>query len=83
MIIDDEMHAVMVKPLPAGCRLTAIYDCEQAHVMLWLCRIDDSFSTLACHSGTALDLPYVVSDNERANHVLMHPVTDEHLWDHS
>lgn len=26
MIIDDEMHAIMVAPLPAGCRLTAIFD---------------------------------------------------------
>lgn len=40
-IIDDEMHDLMVKPLPAGCRLTALYDC--------------------CHSGTALDLPFVYS----------------------
>ncbi|KXN72137.1 hypothetical protein CONCODRAFT_5060 [Conidiobolus coronatus NRRL 28638] len=39
MIIDDEMNDIMVKPLPQGCRLTAIFDC--------------------CHSGTALDLPYV------------------------
>jgi hypothetical protein len=31
----------MVKPLPPGCRLTAIFD--------------------SCHSGTALDLPYVYS----------------------
>ncbi|KAG7442552.1 uncharacterized protein BT62DRAFT_374925 [Guyanagaster necrorhizus] len=40
-IVDDEMHAIMVKPLPTGCRLTvcALFDC--------------------CHSGTALDLPYV------------------------
>ncbi|KAK0213418.1 caspase domain-containing protein [Desarmillaria ectypa] len=38
-IVDDEMHAIMVKPLPRGCRLTALFDC--------------------CHSGTALDLPYV------------------------
>lgn len=29
----------MVKPLPRGCRLTAIFD--------------------SCHSGTALDLPFV------------------------
>jgi hypothetical protein len=35
------MHAIMVKPLPAGCRLTAIFD--------------------SCHSGSALDLPYIVS----------------------
>ncbi|ODQ80840.1 hypothetical protein BABINDRAFT_161043 [Babjeviella inositovora NRRL Y-12698] len=40
-IIDDLMHDVMVKPLPQGCRLTALYD--------------------SCHSGTALDLPFVYS----------------------
>ncbi|KAG9227383.1 hypothetical protein CCMSSC00406_0004078 [Pleurotus cornucopiae] len=40
-ITDSDMHDIMVKPLPAGCRLTAIYD--------------------SCHSGTALDLPYVYS----------------------
>ncbi|KAG7665161.1 MCA1 [[Candida] subhashii] len=40
-IVDDDMHAIMVMPLPAGCRLTALYD--------------------SCHSGTALDLPYVYS----------------------
>ncbi|QBM88042.1 Caspase domain-containing protein [Metschnikowia aff. pulcherrima] len=38
-IIDDEMHDLMVKPLPPGCRLVALFD--------------------ACHSGTALDLPFV------------------------
>ncbi|RUS25121.1 hypothetical protein BC938DRAFT_472596 [Jimgerdemannia flammicorona] len=41
MIIDDQMHDIMVRPLPPGCRLTAIFD--------------------SCHSGTALDLPYVYS----------------------
>ncbi|RUS12462.1 peptidase C14, caspase domain-containing protein [Endogone sp. FLAS-F59071] len=40
-IIDDEMHDIMVRPLPPGCRLTAIFD--------------------SCHSGTALDLPYIYS----------------------
>lgn len=40
-IVDDIMHDIMVKPLPPGCRLTALYD--------------------SCHSGTALDLPYVYS----------------------
>lgn len=40
-ILDDTMHDLMVKPLPQGCRLTALYDC--------------------CHSGTALDLPFVYS----------------------
>jgi hypothetical protein len=40
-IVDDEMHAIMVKPLPPGCRLTAVFD--------------------SCHSGTVLDLPFIVS----------------------
>ncbi|KAI0065103.1 peptidase C14 [Artomyces pyxidatus] len=40
-IVDDEMHDIMVKPLPPGCRLTAIFD--------------------SCHSGSALDLPYIYS----------------------
>ncbi|EGV65375.1 Ca(2+)-dependent cysteine protease [Yamadazyma tenuis] len=40
-IVDDIMHEIMVRPLPMGCRLTALYD--------------------SCHSGTALDLPYVYS----------------------
>ena len=25
-IVDDEMHAIMVRPLPPGCRMTAIFD---------------------------------------------------------
>ncbi|KAK7033158.1 caspase domain-containing protein [Favolaschia claudopus] len=40
-IVDDMMHDIMVRSLPPGCRLTAIFD--------------------SCHSGTALDLPYVYS----------------------
>jgi len=40
-IVDDEMHDIMVKALPPGCRMTAIFD--------------------SCHSGSALDLPYIYS----------------------
>jgi hypothetical protein len=40
-IVDDLMHDILVKSLPPGCRLTAIFD--------------------SCHSGSALDLPYVYS----------------------
>jgi len=40
-IVDDLMHDIMVKSLPPGCRLTAIFD--------------------SCHSGTALDLPFIYS----------------------
>lgn len=40
-ITDDIMHDIMVRPLPPGCRLTAVFD--------------------SCHSGTALDLPYIYS----------------------
>ncbi|TNY19229.1 metacaspase-1 [Rhodotorula diobovata] len=40
-IVDNDLHRIMVGPLPQGCRLTAIFDC--------------------CHSGSALDLPYMYS----------------------
>ena len=40
-IVDDELHRIMVKTLPPGVRLTAIFD--------------------SCHSGSALDLPYIYS----------------------
>lgn len=40
-IVDDDMHAIMVRSLPPGCKLTALFD--------------------SCHSGTALDLPFVYS----------------------
>lgn len=43
IIVDDDMHAIMVKNLPDGCRLTALFD--------------------SCHSGTALDLPFVYLPN--------------------
>lgn len=33
-IVDDEMHAIMVRPLPPGCRLTAIFDsCHSGSVL--------------------------------------------------
>ncbi|KAK0201273.1 peptidase C14, caspase domain-containing protein [Desarmillaria ectypa] len=52
-ILDDDMHQIMVKPLPTGCRLT-VFEC--------------------CHSGTALDLPYVYDCNGRlkGQHVTSH-----------
>ena len=33
-ISDDELHAIMVKPLPEGCRLTALFDCCHSGSML-------------------------------------------------
>lgn len=40
-IIDDQLHDLLVRPLPPGARLTAFFD--------------------SCHSGSALDLPFVYS----------------------
>lgn len=44
-IVDDDLHKILVKSLPQGCRLTAVFD--------------------SCHSGTALDLPFVYHSNGR------------------
>ncbi|KAN0120868.1 Peptidase C14, caspase domain containing protein [Russula decolorans] len=43
LIVDDDIHDILVRPLPRQCRLTALFD--------------------SCHSGTALDLPYVYDSN--------------------
>ena len=40
MIVDDDINATIVRPLPHGVRLHAIVD--------------------SCHSGTALDLPFLL-----------------------
>jgi metacaspase-1 len=45
IILDDEMNRIMVKHLPPGVRLTAVFDC--------------------CHSGSALDLPFMYHPDGR------------------
>ncbi|KAI9428702.1 caspase domain-containing protein [Lactarius indigo] len=42
IIVDDDMHDIMVKPLPPGCRLTAILDCCHSGTLLDLPFIYDS-----------------------------------------
>ncbi|KAH8980484.1 peptidase C14 [Lactarius deliciosus] len=34
IIVDDDMHDIMVKPLPRGCRLTAVLDCCHSGTLL-------------------------------------------------
>jgi len=46
MINDDTIHNILVRPLPPGVRLTAIFD--------------------SCHSGTAMDLPYIYHAEDKA-----------------
>ncbi|KAI0303841.1 peptidase C14, caspase domain-containing protein [Multifurca ochricompacta] len=41
LIVDDEMHDIMVKPLPEGCRLTAIFDCCHSGTLLGTSFSDD------------------------------------------
>lgn len=42
IIVDDEIHDIMVKPLPRGCRLTAVLDCCHSGTLLDLPFIYDS-----------------------------------------
>ena len=72
-IVDNDMHRIMVTPLPQGCRLTAIFDCVRPRPSplspSCACRpssvpsLTPSPSSLRpqCHSGSALDLPYTYS----------------------
>lgn len=53
------MHDVMVRPLPPGCRLTAIFDVGLYIHLFCLPLITTSIQS--CHSGSALDLPYIYS----------------------
>lgn len=43
-LVDDEIFELLVRPIPAGVKLTIVLDC--------------------CHSGTAVDLPFMCLDNE-------------------
>ncbi|KAH8981557.1 caspase domain-containing protein [Lactarius hatsudake] len=45
IIVDDDMHDIMVRPLPRGCRLTAILDCCHSGTLLDLPFIYDSRGT--------------------------------------
>ncbi|CAL4915626.1 unnamed protein product [Urochloa decumbens] len=49
MIVDDEINAAIVRPLPHGVKLHALID--------------------ACHSGTALDLPFLCRMNRSGQYV--------------
>ncbi|KAG5440066.1 hypothetical protein PCK2_000578 [Pneumocystis canis] len=55
-ITDDMIHNILVRPLPPGCRLTAIFDCSYHYF-------------LRCHSGSIMDLPFTYrSKLEKASH---------------
>jgi hypothetical protein len=50
-IVDDLMHELMVRPLPPGCRMTAIFDVSKFWVYLSAILM---FASKSCHSGSAL-----------------------------
>jgi hypothetical protein len=78
-LVDDDMHEIMVRNLPIGCRLTVrastysngksytdIYK-NRRYLMCVPLQVCDLLSILfqSCHSGSVLDLPYMYSTEGR------------------
>jgi len=57
-IVTQEMHDLMVKPLPEGCRLTAIFDSCHSGSALGMCTVT---STVTISHVLCPDLPYIYS----------------------
>lgn len=60
MIVDDEINATIVRPLPQGAKLHAIID--------------------ACHSGTALDLPFLCRMSRSGQYVWEDHFSRSGVW---
>jgi len=50
-LIDDEIHSLLVRPLPKGCRLTALIDCCKSGSIL------DLPYTLSCNNNSSTTWP--------------------------
>jgi len=50
-LIDDEIHSLLVRPLPRGCRLTALIDCCKSGSIL------DLPYTLSCNNNSSTTWP--------------------------
>uniref|UniRef100_M8AMG8 Metacaspase-1 n=1 Tax=Aegilops tauschii TaxID=37682 RepID=M8AMG8_AEGTA len=64
MIVDDEINAALVRPLPHGAKLHALID--------------------ACHSGTALDLPFLCRMSSVSSAKVSYPFwyrTGQYVWE--
>jgi len=56
IIVDDCIHDIMVKPLPRGCRLTAVLDCCHSGTLLDLPFIYDSYGRLKPSKSRVIQL---------------------------
>ncbi|KAG9054711.1 cytochrome c oxidase subunit 1 [Serendipita sp. 407] len=87
IIVDDQLHDIIVKPLPKGCRLTAVFDCCSSETGLDLVQARPSASPHlsaldlqfnATFASGALDLPH--SFTSESNGVPKHSDGEVVLW---
>jgi hypothetical protein len=62
IIINDDIHDIMVKPLPRGCHLTAVLDCCHSGTLLDLPFIYDSHGRLKPSNSNVIQRKSSVAD---------------------
>ncbi|KAL5512628.1 hypothetical protein ACEPAG_3281 [Sanghuangporus baumii] len=65
LLVDDELHEILVKPIPEGCHLTAVLDCCSSGTGLGACFFYFFAEVLGLDRHGSVDLPYSALQAEK------------------